>query len=222
MPLVYHENKPRATPPLPKISASMRFAMADSLIYNHFMNILKIYTDGACSGNQNEDNVGGWGAILEFGKTKKELHGGEINTTNNRMELTAVIEAFKALNRDNLDVHVFTDSSYVANCFREKWYVKWQKNGWKTAGKDPVDNQPLWEELISLIEKNNVTFYRVKGHVNLNSPNTNVNKQYEKFLEMNGKGFSLDDFKYVTEMNNRADELANEGISEIRAGMINT
>ena len=184
------------------------------------MSILKIYTDGACSGNQNEENIGGWGAILEFGATKKELHGGEANTTNNRMELTAVIEAFRALTRDGLDVHVFTDSSYVANCFREKWYVKWEKNGWKKATKGAVENQELWQELIELVRKHNATFYRVKGHVNLNSPSTNVDKHYDNFIEMNGKSFTMDDFRYVTEMNNRADALANEGIDEIRESLV--
>ena len=182
------------------------------------MSILKIYTDGACSGNQNEENLGGWGAILEFGENIKELHGGEPNTTNNRMELTAVIEAFKALKRDGLKVQVFTDSSYVANCFRESWHVTWRKNGWKNAKKEPVENRELWEDLLSFVEKNSVIFYRVKGHVNLDSPGTNLEAHYAKFREMNGAGFTYDDFLYITKMNNRADALANEGIDEIRSG----
>ena len=178
------------------------------------MSILRIYTDGACSGNQNDENIGGWGAILEYGKAAKELHGGESNTTNNRMELMAVIEAFKALTRTGLDCQVFTDSSYVASCFREKWYLNWQKNGWRTSGKKPVENRQLWEELISLVQQHRVTFYRVKGHVNLNSPSADLNKLYEKFREWNGEGFSIKDFEYITLLNNRADELANLGISE--------
>ena len=89
---------------------------------------MRIYTDGACSGNQNETNIGGWGSILEFGDSQKELHGGELNTTNNRMELTAVIEALKILKRDGLSIEIFTDSSYVASCFRDKWYMNWRKN----------------------------------------------------------------------------------------------
>lgn len=180
------------------------------------MSILNIYTDGACSGNQNEDNLGGWGAILEFGAEKKELFGGEANTTNNRMELTAVIEAFKALKRSDLAIRVFTDSSYVASCFREGWYVNWRRNGWKTAGKKPVENRELWEELISLTEKNRVSFYRVKGHVSLESKSANPEALYEKFREWNGSDFSFDDFKYITEMNNRADALANMGIDSLR------
>ena len=186
------------------------------MIYNFAMSILKIYTDGACSGNQNESNVGGWGAILEFGDTKKELFGGEINTTNNVMELTAVIEAFSALKRDGLKIQVFTDSSYVANCFREKWYVNWQKNGWKNAKKDPVENRGLWEKLIELVEKNQVIFYRVKGHVDVTSPSANLKALYTKFKENNGPAFTYDDFIYITEMNNRADALANQGIDAIR------
>ena len=99
------------------------------------MTILKIYTDGACSGNQNATNVGGWGAILEYGEHTKELHGGEVNTTNNRMELTAVIEAFRTLKRPGLRAEVYSDSSYVMNCFRQGWYKSWEKNGWKTSQK---------------------------------------------------------------------------------------
>ncbi len=180
------------------------------------MKTLNMYTDGACSGNQNETNTGGWGCILEYGDTKKELHGGELNTTNNRMELTAVIEGFKCLTRSGLTVRVFTDSSYVASCFINKWYIGWRKNGWKTAAKKPVLNRELWEELIALTEDHDVRFYRVKGHVDISSSNTDKVKLYEKFTEWNGKEFSIADFEYVTEMNNRADELANEGIDEVR------
>lgn len=180
------------------------------------MNILRIYTDGACSGNQNDTNIGGWGLVLEYGEAKKELHGGELNTTNNRMELTAVIEAFKALNRDDLDIEVFSDSSYVMNCFREKWYEKWEKNGWIGTSKKPVENQDLWKELLNLVRKHNVKFYRVKGHVNLKSKVTDFDKLYEKFLEWNGTKFSYEDFKYITEKNNRADELCNIAMDELR------
>lgn len=90
------------------------------------MKILRIYTDGACSGNQHDTNIGGWGAILEFGEVRKELWGGEVNTTNNKMEMTAVIEALSALKKDNQVIQVFSDSSYVMDCFRQKWYVSWQ------------------------------------------------------------------------------------------------
>lgn len=183
------------------------------------MTILRIYTDGGCSGNQSAKNFGGWGAILEFGEHRKELYGCAANTTNNRMELTAVIEAFKALNQTGLTCEVFTDSSYVANCFREKWYVSWEKNNWRNAAKKSVENQELWQELLALVRQHDVKFYRVKGHVNLNSKSTNFNTLYEKFISWNGDRFSFDDFKYITTMNNRADELANVGIEEVKGEM---
>lgn len=180
------------------------------------MTILKMYTDGGCSGNQCSTNLGGWGCVLEYGQHKKELYGSEADTTNNRMELTAVIEGLKALKKDNQIIEVYSDSAYVSDCFRKKWYVNWQKNGWKTASKKPVENIELWKELLALTAKHNVTFYRVKGHINLNSKQTNFDKLYKQFVEWNGSSFSYDDFLYVVSMNNRADELANIGIDEIR------
>ena len=180
------------------------------------MAILRIYTDGGCSGNQSDENFGGWGAILEYGEHRKELHGGEVNTTNNRMELTAVIEAFKALKGPGYTIEVFSDSSYVMNCFREKWYESWEKNGWKNAARKSVENQELWKELLALVRQHNVRFFRVKGHVNLNSKSTDFDKLYTKFVEWNGARFSFEDFQYITKMNNRADELANMGIDEVR------
>ena len=123
----------------------------------------------------------------------------------------------KALKRDGLVVEVFSDSSYVMNCFRDKWYVGWQKNGWKNSKKQPVENRELWEELLALVEKHKVSFYRVKGHVSIEkSTEAALEKLYEKFAEWNGARFSYEDFLYVTERNNRADELANMGIDEIR------
>ncbi len=184
------------------------------------MSILRIYTDGGCSNNQGSVNFGGWGAILEMGQHRKEIYGGEANTTNNRMELTAVIEAFKALKKPGQTIQVFSDSSYVANCFRERWYVSWEKNQWQTASRKPVENQELWKTLISLVSQHDVTFYRVKGHVNLDHPNTKVDDLYEKFLQWNGSSFDFDDFKYVTQMNNRADMLANMGINDVKAASV--
>lgn len=185
---------------------------------------VNFYTDGACSGNQNDDNIGGWGAILEYGDAVKELHAGEFNTTNNKMELDAVINAFRQLKRDGLTIHVFTDSSYVANCFLNEWYVNWRKNGWKNKKKEPVENRERWEELLSMVEKNNVTFFRVKGHVNLDSEKTDAGKMYQKFLSDNAASLSRPDapeigeadFRKLIEMNNRADELANIAMDELR------
>ncbi len=178
--------------------------------------ILRIYTDGGCAGNQSDENLGGWGAILEYGSAVKELFGAEANTTNNRMEMTALLEAFRAIKKDGQTIMVFSDSSYLMDCFRKGWYRNWQANGWKTSKKTPVENQDLWKELIPYLDRHRISFYRVKGHVNLNSQATDFEKLYRKFCEWNGPGFTYDDFLYVTERNNRADELANEGIDSLR------
>lgn len=178
--------------------------------------ILRIYTDGGCAGNQHNKNFGGWGAILEFAGHTKELCGGEADTTNNRMEMTALLEALKAVKKDGQVIHAFSDSGYLMDCFRKKWYVNWLKNGWKTAAKKPVENQDLWKELLPYLDRHEISFYRVKGHVDLSRSSTDTEKLYRKFTEWNGSGFSYEDFVYVTEKNNRADELANAGIDEIR------
>lgn len=173
---------------------------------------INIYTDGACSGNQTSTNLGGWGAVLEYGENKKEIFDGEKNTTNNRMELKAVLNAFRALKKEGLKVRIFSDSAYIVNCINKKWYVKWQKNNWMTSNKTPVENKDLWEGLISFLSIHEVEFYKVKGHVDIDKNPAALDKLYQRFLELNGNSFSFDDFKYITEMNNRADELANEGI----------
>ena len=178
--------------------------------------ILRIYTDGGCAGNQHNKNFGGWGAILEFAGHTKELCGGEADTTNNRMEMTALLEALKAVKKDGQVIHAFSDSGYLMDCFRKKWYVNWLKNGWKTAAKKPVENQDLWKELLPYLDRHEISFYRVKDHVDLSRSSTDTEKLYRKFTEWNGSGFSYEDFVYVTEKNNRADELANAGIDEIR------
>ena len=180
-------------------------------------NEVNIYTDGACSGNQSSNNFGGWGAILEYGQHKKEVFGGEVNTTNNRMELTALAEALDILNRDGLNINVYSDSSYLIRCMKEKWYENWKRNGWKNAAKNPVENKDLWERIIHHLPRQTFDFYHVKGHVNLNNKNTDIKKLYNKFLAKNGNSFSEDEFLYITEMNNRADELANEGVDSVRS-----
>ena len=124
------------------------------------MEEITIYTDGACSGNP---GPGGWGAILMFGDTKKEISGGLDNTTNNVMELTAVIESLKILKRP-CKVDLYSDSAYVVNAFLQKWIYGWIKKNWKTAGNDPVKNKELWQELYNLTQKHKVEFIKVKGH----------------------------------------------------------
>ena len=119
-----------------------------------------IYTDGACSGNP---GPGGWGAILMFNDVKKEISGGAKETTNNIMEITAVIEALKHLKRP-CEVEVYSDSAYVVNAFNNGWIYNWIKNNWKTAGKEPVKNKELWQELYDLTKTHKVEFIKVKGH----------------------------------------------------------
>ena len=119
-----------------------------------------IYTDGACSGNP---GPGGWGVILMHGQNKKELSGGETDTTNNRMELLAVIRGLKTLTKP-CNVELYSDSAYVINAFNQNWIENWQKNDWKTSSKSPVKNKDLWLELLSLLKVHNVKFIKVKGH----------------------------------------------------------
>ncbi len=124
------------------------------------MKNINIYTDGACSGNPGK---GGWGAVLVYGNAEKELSGGNPNTTNNRMELTAVIEALKAL-KEPCSVKLTTDSKYVCDAINQRWVYGWKKNGWKKSDKKPALNVDLWEELLPLLEKHDVEFIWVKGH----------------------------------------------------------
>jgi ribonuclease HI len=118
-----------------------------------------IYTDGACSGNP---GPGGWGAVLRYGKVKKELHGGDPVTTNNRMELMAAIQALEALNRP-ANVKLYTDSKYLLDGIT-KWIKGWQRNGWKTSAKQPVKNADLWQRLTEATDGHDVTWTWVKGH----------------------------------------------------------
>lgn len=121
---------------------------------------VEIYTDGACSGNP---GPGGWGAILRYRGHERELSGGAAETTNNRMELTAVIEALQAL-REPCDVTLYSDSQYIVKAFNEGWLRKWQRNGWQTAAKQPVENQDLWRALLAAAEPHRIKWVWVKGH----------------------------------------------------------
>ncbi len=147
-----------------------------------------IHTDGACSGNP---GPGGWGAVLQYGGTVRELSGGAPLTTNNQMELTAAIEALNALKRP-VEVELHTDSVYVKDGLT-KWIHGWKRNGWRTADKKPVKNLELWQALDAAVARHNIAWHWVKGH--------------------NGD-----------EMNERADQLANEGMAPFklkkRAGLV--
>lgn len=119
-----------------------------------------IYTDGACSGNPGK---GGWCAILNYNGIEKVISGGEALTTNNRMELTAVIEGLSCL-RESCEVDLYSDSAYTVNAIVEGWVYGWRKNGWRKNDKGEVKNVDLWEKLLSLIDTHKVNFLKVKGH----------------------------------------------------------
>ena len=142
-----------------------------------------IYCDGACSGNQYSANKGGWGAILNQGSRLREIHGGERDTTNQRMELTACIRALEQIKSGKYAVEVYTDSAYLVNCMQKKWYAAWLRNGWLNAARKPVENRDLWEKLLSQVSLYNVRFFKVAGHSGNN-------------------------------LNERADELARQGVKE--------
>lgn len=119
-----------------------------------------IYTDGACSGNP---GPGGWGCVLIYNGIEKELSGGNDSTTNNIMEITAVLEGLNAL-KFPCEVDLYSDSAYVVNSFNQGWIYNWIKKDWKTASGEPVKNRELWEELYALTKTHKVTFHKVKGH----------------------------------------------------------
>lgn len=119
-----------------------------------------LYTDGACSGNP---GPGGWGALLIWNGNEKELSGGEPNTTNNRMEMKAIIEGLRAL-KENCHVKVHSDSALIINAFNQNWIKNWQNRGWRKSNKKPVENQDLWKEMLNVMEAHKVEWIKVKGH----------------------------------------------------------
>ncbi len=124
------------------------------------MKEVTIYTDGACSGNP---GPGGWGAVLMYGEHRKEISGGDAHTTNNRMELTGPIEALELL-KQPCKVRLYSDSAYLVNAFKQRWIANWQRNGWQTSQKKPVENKELWQRLLELCRTHEVEFIKVKGH----------------------------------------------------------
>jgi ribonuclease HI len=125
------------------------------------VNEVVIYTDGACSGNP---GPGGWAAVILEGGSRREISGSEARTTNQRMELLAAIEALRALGETPRRVTLYSDSAYLVNCFRDRWYERWQRNGWRNAKNELVQNRELWEELLRLSRRHQVQFRKVKGH----------------------------------------------------------
>ena len=124
------------------------------------MKQVTIYTDGACSGNP---GPGGWGAVLMFMGFRREISGFDPSTTNNRMELTAAIEALSAL-KEPCEVQLYSDSSYLVNAFQQRWLANWQRRGWVKSDKKPVENKDLWLKLLDLTGVHSVTWNKVKGH----------------------------------------------------------
>jgi len=129
-----------------------------------------IYTDGACSANGTAQSCGGWAAVLVCDDTDqaKELSGGERPATNQRMEIRAVLEGLRTLKKP-CNVTVYSDSAYVVNCMKHRWFDNWRRNGWRNSSKKPVANRELWEELLDAVENggHTVSFEKVKGHANL-------------------------------------------------------
>lgn len=124
------------------------------------MKRVALYTDGACSGNP---GPGGWAYVLIYREHRREMSGYELHTTNNRMELTAAIEGLSAL-KEPCEVELYTDSAYLANGFLKHWIDGWQRRGWLTADKKPVENQDLWKRLIDLDKAHSIHWIKVKGH----------------------------------------------------------
>ena len=127
------------------------------------MKQVEVFTDGACSGNP---GPGGWGAILRYGETVKELNGGEADTTNNRMELMAAIKAMEALNMP-CRIKLHSDSVLLINAFTQNWVAGWQRKGWMKAGNEPVKNPDLWQRLIELAKIHRIEWVKVKGHAGI-------------------------------------------------------
>jgi ribonuclease HI len=154
------------------------------------MKEISIYTDGACSGNP---GPGGWGAVLIYKDNIKEISGFVNNTTNNRMEIFAIIKAFSAL-KQHCKIDVYSDSAYVINSFNQGWIRNWEANSWKKSNKSPVENQDLWRQLLLYVRKHEVKWHKVKGHSNNKFNNrcdelaTNHIKLYKKGLKERAQG----------------------------------
>jgi ribonuclease HI len=119
-----------------------------------------VYSDGACAGNP---GAGGWAAIIIDDGPEREISGGELSTTNQRMELRAALEGLRAVN-GRREVDLYSDSAYLVNCFRDRWYLRWRQNGWRNAQKRPVENRDLWEALLAENERHTVRWHKVAGH----------------------------------------------------------
>lgn len=181
-----------------------------------------IACDGACSGNGKDQSPGGWGAVLRYGEHEKELCGGSPATTNNIMELTACIEALSCIKKHDMPVILYCDSAYVVNCFEQKWYLNWEKNGWKNSKKQPVENREHWERLLSLVRSFRIPpkFVKIKGHLDL-SNEAEIESWYHKLVGTGtGKrAISLEEYRIALSLNHRADALANRGMEPFKSNL---
>ncbi len=178
--------------------------------------MIYLYCDGACSGNQHDQNLGGWGAILTFNGHEKELFGSALNTTNNRMELTALLSGLTAIKNRNHSVTVFSDSAYIVNCFQQKWYVGWRKRNWLNSKKQPVENRDLWQAILDLVALHPaVAFYKVKGHLKGDDEQA-IKSWHAKLIADYQVNITLDDYRRAVAYNIRADALANRAIDQLR------
>jgi len=148
------------------------------------MKEVTIYTDGACSGNP---GIGGWGAILMYKDKKREISGAEADTTNNKMEMLAVIKALELM-KEPCKITIYSDSAYVVNAFLNNWITAWQMNSWRNSSKDEVKNKELWQKLIDLLSQHQVAWVKVKGHADNEYNNrcdklaTTAIKEYKKVV----------------------------------------
>lgn len=147
------------------------------------MQKVTIYTDGACSGNP---GPGGWGAILMYNEHKKEISGSEPETTNNKMELTAVIKALECLKRE-CEIDLYSDSAYVINAFEKGWIYNWRENGWRTKDKEEVKNRELWEKLYEQTKVHKIIWNKVKGHSDNESNNRCDKIARDEIKKLNGE-----------------------------------
>lgn len=173
-----------------------------------------LYTDGSCQGNQSKNNKGGYGAYLKCGKYQKEISGSATNTTNNIMEMTAVIKGLQAIKDKTYSVLVFSDSAYIINCINQKWYVNWRKNGWKNSAKQEVLNKELWQDLLSEIENfKDIKFIKVKGHMD-SSKESEIKKWYNKLPSDVKSTITFDEYLEHIKGNSIADNLAVTGANK--------
>lgn len=175
--------------------------------------MVKIFCDGAASNNGRDNAIGGYGWAMQIRNEKPILYGGRsINSTNNQMELTAMISALNYLQdiinkkeielNENEEIYVYTDSAYIANCYSQKWYINWRANGWINSKKQPVLNKDMWELLIPYFLKDNIHIIKVKGHSD-NSGNQLVDKIAVAARTLTNSEF----IDYITNLNNSIEEL---------------